>query len=72
MKSNLRAMNVVLAIVMAMISAAIITLLAGEANWLKFAAWTMFFVSLQSWLFLPQSPAGRWCALKLPRLWKRD
>jgi hypothetical protein len=55
-----------------MISAAIMILLAGNASWLKFAAWTIFFAALQSWLFLPQHAAGRWCALKLPRLWKRD
>lgn len=72
MKTSLRAMNVVMAIAAAMIGAAIIVLLIGEASWLKFIAWTVFFVSLQSWLFLPQSAAGRWCALKLPRLWKRD
>jgi len=72
MKTNLRAANVVLAMATAMISAAITILLAGEASWLKFAAWTMIFVSLQGWLFLPQNAAGRWCALKLPRLRKRD
>ena len=72
MKTNLRAMNVGLAIATAMIGAALALLLAGEASWLKFAGWTLFFVSLQGWLFLPQSSAGRWCALKLPRLWKRD
>ncbi|MEN3331168.1 MAG: hypothetical protein V7641_533 [Blastocatellia bacterium] len=72
MKTNRRAMNVGLVIATAMVSAALTLLLAGEASWLKFAAWTIFFVSLQSWLFLPPSSAGRWCALKLPRLWKRD
>jgi hypothetical protein len=72
MKTSLRAMNVVMAIAAAMIGAVIAVLLIGEASWLKFIAWTVFFVSLQSSLFLPQSVAGRWCALKLPRLWKRD
>ena len=72
MKTNLRAANVVLAMATAMIGAAIMILLAGNANWLKFVGWTIFFASLQSWLFLPQNAAGRWCAVKLPRLWKRD
>jgi hypothetical protein len=71
MKTNLRAMNVVLAMAAAMISAAITIWLAGEASWLKFAAWTIVFGSLQGWLFLPQNAVGRWRALKLPRLWKR-
>jgi hypothetical protein len=72
MKTNLRAMNLIAAIATALLGAAITLLLTGEASWLKFVAWTIFFTSLQSGLFLPQTEAGRRCAVRLPRLWKRD
>lgn len=55
---NLKTRNFLLALAAAMIGAGITVLLAGQANWKKFAAWTIAYVSLQGWLFLPLSPAG--------------
>lgn len=52
MKSNLKVMKVVAAMAVAMIGAAITLLLAGEANWLKFAGWTIFFAALQNVWFM--------------------
>ena len=72
MKTNLKTTNIVMGMAATLLGAAITTLLIGEASWLKFAAWSIFFASLQSWLFLSPTPAGRWCAVRLPRLRKRD
>ena len=71
MKTNQRAVTVALAIAASMAGAGITLLLTGEAGWLKFAAWTVLFVSMQGWLFLPPSAAGRWCAVRLPRRWRQ-
>jgi len=72
MKTDLKTRNVVLVMAAAMIGAGITIRLAGQASWLKFAAWTIVYVSLQGWLFLRPGPAGNLGALRLPRLWKRD
>jgi hypothetical protein len=60
-----------LAVVAAAAAAGVMMLFSAETGWLKFVAWSVFFLALQSPTLMFTRDSDRACTAWLARLWKR-
>ncbi len=70
-KMGHRLVNGAIILAGALLASAIMTKVTPDSSWLAFAGWTIFFLALQSPIFLITETRDFSCSALFSRLWRR-